>query len=76
MALTIQRIHTEAALRALDPEWRALEAAHPFQAPEWSCAWWRHMADASLRIRDEPIRIIGIQTLGIGLWYPLCIPTG
>jgi hypothetical protein len=31
---------------------------------------------AALRIRDEPIRIIGIQTLGIGLWYPLCIPTG
>jgi CelD/BcsL family acetyltransferase involved in cellulose biosynthesis len=53
MALTVQRIHTAEALRSLDADWRKLEGCHPFQSPEWSCAWWEHMRDASLRIRDE-----------------------
>jgi CelD/BcsL family acetyltransferase involved in cellulose biosynthesis len=53
MALAVQRILTVEGLRALHYEWDGLEASHPFQRPEWSDAWWTHMRDASLRIRDE-----------------------
>jgi GNAT superfamily N-acetyltransferase len=43
MAVDVSLVRDEAALRALEPEWRALAASGPgalFRGPDWLLPWW------------------------------------
>jgi CelD/BcsL family acetyltransferase involved in cellulose biosynthesis len=55
-ALTVEKIETLEALLGLEREWRALEAAShsglPFLTFDWCVAWWNHLHEAKLGIRD------------------------
>jgi CelD/BcsL family acetyltransferase involved in cellulose biosynthesis len=53
MVLRVESIRSADALGSLHSEWDKLQPSHPFQTAEWCNAWWAHMRDSSLRIRDE-----------------------
>lgn len=72
----VEEIVTDADLRGLAEEWRALEVAAgtnlPFQTWEWSTSWWTHLHEDGpgvrdlMRVcvvRDESGQVIGIAPL-------------
>lgn len=75
-ALEVAVLDTEAELRALVPEWRALATAGectPFQRPEWILPWWAHFgtqAPAALTVRR------GGELLGFAPLYVRPEPDG
>jgi len=56
-ALTVERIDSQEALHRLEREWRTLElTSHsglPFATWDWSLAWWKHLREDKLGIRDS-----------------------
>ncbi|HMI83105.1 MAG TPA: GNAT family N-acetyltransferase [Polyangiaceae bacterium] len=55
-ALTVEKIETFEGLLGLEREWRALESASrcglPFLTFDWCAAWWKHLREDKLAIRD------------------------
>lgn len=56
-SLHVERIDAPAGLQALESEWRALErranCTLPFYTFDWICAWWTHLREDKLAVRDE-----------------------
>lgn len=56
-ALRVERIASLDALRALEPEWRALYAASgnalPFVTFDWVDCWWAYLSTDTLAVRDR-----------------------
>jgi CelD/BcsL family acetyltransferase involved in cellulose biosynthesis len=56
-ALTVEKIQTHEALLGLEREWRALEGVSgsslPFLTFDWCLAWWKHLREDKLGIRDS-----------------------
>src|SRR5215469_801631 len=54
--LVVQSIASFEQLLALRPDWHALEIESdgllPFQTWEWCVAWWRHLREDSMGLRD------------------------
>lgn len=55
--LRLERIETEDALLGIESDWRQLELEScctlPFQTFDWTAAWWRHMPEKKLAVRDR-----------------------
>jgi CelD/BcsL family acetyltransferase involved in cellulose biosynthesis len=55
-ALSVEKIGSLEALLGLEREWRALEGASrlglPFLTFDWCVAWWKHLREDKLGIRD------------------------
>jgi CelD/BcsL family acetyltransferase involved in cellulose biosynthesis len=55
-ALVVETIRDEDGLRALEPEWIALENEArntlPFRTAAWTLAWWKHLARRCSAIQD------------------------
>ena len=55
--LVVQRIVSEAALAALEPEWLALERSSgntlPFRTFTWTRCWWEHLRERRLAVADS-----------------------
>jgi len=55
-ALTVEKIGSLEALLGLEREWRGLESASrsglPFLTFDWCMAWWKHLREDKLGIRD------------------------
>ena len=55
--LIVERITSEQALAALEPEWLALERSSgntlPFRTFTWTTCWWRHMREGRLALSDS-----------------------
>lgn len=54
--LEVGRVNTSTELKALESEWRALEArlpALPFVSFDWNVAWWQHMSERKLTLVDK-----------------------
>ena len=56
-ALRVEKIETLEALHGLEREWRDLERASrwglPFHTFDWCVAWWKHLREDKLGIRDS-----------------------
>lgn len=56
-ALVVETIRDEDGLRALEPEWVALENEArntlPFRTAAWTLAWWKHLRRRSPAIQDR-----------------------
>jgi CelD/BcsL family acetyltransferase involved in cellulose biosynthesis len=76
--LRVETIARESDLRALEPEWLALEVASsntlPFRTAAWTSSWWAHLRQSrralsdslSLRaIRDGAGRLVGVAPMMI-----------
>jgi CelD/BcsL family acetyltransferase involved in cellulose biosynthesis len=54
---TVERLQSESEFHALEPEWLALERTSgntlPFRTYAWAAAWWRHMRESRLAVRDR-----------------------
>ncbi len=67
--LSIERVCTDTALAALEPEWTALwrrAAASPFQHPAWLLPWWRQFGAGEPRVtllRDDDARVVALLPL-------------
>jgi len=63
VALVVDKVTTEAALRQLEPEWLALEDASgcalPFRTATWTQAWWTHLRRHSPALRD----VLSVRTV-------------
>jgi CelD/BcsL family acetyltransferase involved in cellulose biosynthesis len=55
-ALTVEKVGSFEALLGLEREWRGLEGASrsglPFLTFDWCVAWWKHLREDKLGIRD------------------------
>jgi CelD/BcsL family acetyltransferase involved in cellulose biosynthesis len=55
-ALTVEKIESLDALLGLEREWRGLESSSrsglPFHTFDWCLAWWKHLREDKLGIRD------------------------
>lgn len=71
--LIVDRIESEAALAALEPEWLALERSSgntvPFRTFTWVACWWKHMREARFALRDSlairAVRTASGQLVGV-----------
>src|SRR5690242_13010546 len=56
-ALTVEKIETLEAMVGLEREWRDLERASrcglPFLTFDWCVAWWKHLREDKLGIKDS-----------------------
>jgi CelD/BcsL family acetyltransferase involved in cellulose biosynthesis len=56
-SLVVERVASEAALAALEPEWLELERSSgntlPFRTFTWVACWWEHMRESRLAVRDS-----------------------
>jgi CelD/BcsL family acetyltransferase involved in cellulose biosynthesis len=54
----VERVSSPGSLAALQPEWRALSAAHgggiPFSTWDWYVTWWDSFAASNLLVSDSP----------------------
>jgi CelD/BcsL family acetyltransferase involved in cellulose biosynthesis len=55
--LVVERIESEEALAALEPEWTALERSSgntlPFRTFTWVTCWWKHMHEDRFALKDS-----------------------
>lgn len=66
----VEVIDDTAALAPFRGAWDelAVAAAHPFCAPGWLLAWWRHVAPRGAELRVAVV-LEGEEVIGVGPWF-------
>ena len=56
-SLLVERVESEQALSALEPDWSRLEVTTgnglPFRTFAWNACWWKHLREDGLRLKDS-----------------------